>query len=93
MELRRATPDDAVVLTASVADGFATFREWAPPEWRPPEFDEASVARLSEALAGPDIGALSRSTAASEGWLLTGRAHDDESSTGLPTVEYGRAVD
>jgi GNAT superfamily N-acetyltransferase len=169
MELRRATPDDAVVLTASVADGFATVREWAPREWRPPEFDEASVARLAEVLAGPEtwcVIALDGSEPAGhalldsvtteepapappgamylrqmflrtrwqgsgvaaqlmtaavgearrrelgrmilwtprgagrarrfyerEGWLLTGRAHHDESSTGLPTVEYGRAVD
>jgi diamine N-acetyltransferase len=55
MELRRATPADAAALTVNVADGFATYLEWAPPGWTPPPFDEASVARLAAGLAGPDI--------------------------------------
>jgi GNAT superfamily N-acetyltransferase len=55
MELRRATPADATTLTVNVADGFATYLEWAPPGWMPPPFDDASVARLAAGLAGPDI--------------------------------------
>jgi hypothetical protein len=27
-----------------------------------------------------------------EGWTLTGRAHDEGSSIGLPTVEYSRVL-
>jgi GNAT superfamily N-acetyltransferase len=168
MELRRATPEDAAALTGTVADGFATFREWAPREWRPPEFDEASVARLAEALAGGELwcviafeggepaghasldsvtteepapappgamylrqmfvrarwhgsGVAAQLMAAAveearrrelrriilwtprgarracrfyerEGWRPTGRAHEHESSVGLPTIEYGRVI-
>ena len=164
MELRRATPADAAALTANVADGFATYLEWAPPGWTPPVFDEASRVRLTAALAGPDIwcmmaldvgetaghvglalltteepapapagaiylrqmfvrgpwrgsGVAARLMGAAvaearrreltrmtlwtprgalrarrfyerEGWKLTGRAHEEGSSIGLPTVEY-----
>jgi diamine N-acetyltransferase len=55
MELRRATPADAAAVTANVADGFASYLEWAPPGWTAPALDEASLARLTAGLAGPGI--------------------------------------
>jgi GNAT superfamily N-acetyltransferase len=168
MELLRATPADAAALSANVADGFASYLEWAPPGWTPPPIDDASMARLAMGLAGPDIwcvmaldgdetaghaglapvtteepapapagaiylrqmfvrsrwrgsGVAAMLMAAAveearhreltqmilwtprdaerarrfyerEGWTLTGRAHDEGSSIGLPTVEYRRVL-
>jgi GNAT superfamily N-acetyltransferase len=35
--IRRATPADADALATTVAEGFGSYREFAPPGWAPPE--------------------------------------------------------
>ena len=37
LRLRPATPADAEVLDAAVAEGFASYLDFAPPGWRPPQ--------------------------------------------------------
>jgi putative acetyltransferase len=167
MDLRRATTADADALIADVAEGFATYLAWAPPDWAPPAFDAAAGARLRARLESPGVWAVialdsgepaghagispitteeprsppsggiylwqmfvrprwqgtgvaralmaaalaeagdrgysqmllwtprgaqrARAFYEREGWRATGRAHE-RSHTGLPTVEYRRAV-
>ena len=58
MELRRAAPADAAGLAANVADGFATYLEWAPARWAPPEITPAALARLRSRLSSDDVWCL-----------------------------------
>ena len=58
--LRLATPADAEQLAASVSDGFASYRSFAPADWQPPSAD-MELALLDEALARDDV------------WCLRGR--------------------
>jgi GNAT superfamily N-acetyltransferase len=37
LKIRRATPSDADALAQTVAEGFASYREFAPPGWTPPD--------------------------------------------------------
>jgi hypothetical protein len=37
LRLRPATPADAEVLAATVAEGFTTYLDFAPPGWRAPQ--------------------------------------------------------
>ena len=55
--LRPATLADAEQLARGVADGFAGYREFAPPDWRPPAF-EHELRRLEQSLPRPDVWAL-----------------------------------
>ncbi len=167
ISLRPATLEDVALLTANVADGFATYLEWAPPNWTPPVLEEASMNRQAERLAREDVWCLialdageaaghiglspvtaeepepagpgaiylwqlfvrerwrgsglatqlvtaaveeakrrdltklilwtprgagrSRRFYEREGWIATGRSHED-SPSGLPTVEYSRST-
>jgi GNAT superfamily N-acetyltransferase len=58
MELRRATPADAAALAANVADGFASYSEWAPRGWAPPEMTTAVLRRLRSRLTRDDVWCL-----------------------------------
>ena len=58
ISLRRATRADARALTANVADGFATYLEWAPAQWAPPEMTPAALARLRSRLSSDDVWCL-----------------------------------
>ena len=55
--LRPAGAADAEALARAVADGFTTYREFAPPGWRPPSF-EHELKLLEEGLPQPDVWAL-----------------------------------
>jgi GNAT superfamily N-acetyltransferase len=81
--IRRATPADADALATTVAEGFASYREFAPPDWQPPE-------RLEFALGI----AVRLRRATLEGWL----AEDDAGVpaghvTYLPAAESRDPVD
>jgi GNAT superfamily N-acetyltransferase len=56
--LRRATLEDVPLLAADIADGFATYLEWAPPHWAPPPLDGASLDRLAKRLERDDVWCL-----------------------------------
>ena len=58
MELRTATPGDARALAANVAEGFLSYREWAPQGWSPPVLGERAARRLAERLSHPDAWCL-----------------------------------
>ncbi len=58
MELRTATPADAPALAANVAEGFESYREWAPEGWSPPAIGAAAIARVAERLAQPEVWSL-----------------------------------
>jgi GNAT superfamily N-acetyltransferase len=53
-ELRPATVADAEPMVAVTAEGFATYRAFAPPDWSPPSSDE-ELARLHQLLPDPDV--------------------------------------
>jgi GNAT superfamily N-acetyltransferase len=55
--LRPATMADAEQLAASVSDGFASYRSFAPATWQPPPADRALVL-MDEALARDDVWCL-----------------------------------
>ncbi len=55
--LRRATPADAERLAANVADGFAGYRSFAPPDWRAPTY-ENELRQLQVGLERPDVWCL-----------------------------------
>jgi GNAT superfamily N-acetyltransferase len=55
--LRPARTADAEQLARGVADGFAAYREFAPPDWEPPSF-EHELALLEQGLPEPDVWAL-----------------------------------
>jgi GNAT superfamily N-acetyltransferase len=57
VELRRATEDDAEALAALVLAGFATYREFAPPEWEPPPLD-VETRHTQQVLADADTFSL-----------------------------------
>ena len=52
--LRTATLADAERLARCVADGFAGYREFAPPDWDPPSY-ELQVSLFEQALPDPDV--------------------------------------
>jgi GNAT superfamily N-acetyltransferase len=54
---RLAEPSDAEALGAVVAEGFDTYRAFAPPGWAPPDPGE-HVALLRAALGAPDVWCL-----------------------------------
>jgi GNAT superfamily N-acetyltransferase len=58
MLTRLADPADAQALVANVADGFASYTEWAPDGWAPPAHGPAEVARLAGRLAEPGVWCL-----------------------------------
>lgn len=58
MELRPAAIADTDALAAHVAEGFGTYRAWAPPGWTPPPIDAASSERLRTRLERPDVWCL-----------------------------------
>jgi GNAT superfamily N-acetyltransferase len=55
--LRPATLADAEQLAASVSDGFASYRSFAPADWKPPSA-AAELVLLDEALARADVWCL-----------------------------------
>jgi GNAT superfamily N-acetyltransferase len=55
--LRPARVADAERLARGVADGFAGYREFAPPGWNPPAY-EHELKLLQEGLGRPDVWAL-----------------------------------
>jgi GNAT superfamily N-acetyltransferase len=55
--LRLATAADAEQLAASVSDGFASYRSFAPADWQPPSA-AMELALLDEALARDDVWCL-----------------------------------
>jgi len=55
--LRPATLADAERLARAVSDGFASYREFAPPDWEPPSFDH-ELELLEVGLRQPDVWAL-----------------------------------
>jgi GNAT superfamily N-acetyltransferase len=52
--LRTATLDDAERLARCVADGFAAYREFAPPDWEPPTY-ELQLRLFEGALPDPSV--------------------------------------
>jgi diamine N-acetyltransferase len=52
--LRSAEITDAERLARCVADGFAAYREFAPPDWEPPSF-ELQLELFEKALPDPDV--------------------------------------
>jgi GNAT superfamily N-acetyltransferase len=58
MELRTATPADAPALVANVAEGFESYRAWAPEGWTPPVHGPADVDRVAARLAEPEVWSL-----------------------------------
>jgi GNAT superfamily N-acetyltransferase len=52
--LRLATQADAERLAANVHEGFASYREFAPPGWEPPSAD-GELALMDEALRRDDV--------------------------------------
>jgi GNAT superfamily N-acetyltransferase len=55
--LRPATATDAEQLARAVADAFAAYREFAPPDWRPPSFEQ-ELQLLQQGLARSDVWVL-----------------------------------
>jgi GNAT superfamily N-acetyltransferase len=53
-ELRPATEGDAEAIAAVTAEGFATYRGFAPAEWSPPS-TEGERERLGRLLADPEV--------------------------------------
>jgi GNAT superfamily N-acetyltransferase len=53
MTVRPGTEADADELIATLAEGFDSFRAFAPPVWEPPDV-EAEVARMRAELAKPE---------------------------------------
>jgi GNAT superfamily N-acetyltransferase len=54
MRLRPASPADADGLAATVAEGFASYREFAPPGWAPPDPLEVAIG-IAVRLRDPDM--------------------------------------
>lgn len=55
---RRAGPDDASTLAATLADAFDGYREWAPSGWAPPTQSDEATEALAEALSRADVWCL-----------------------------------
>lgn len=55
---RIATPDDATAIADNVADGFGSYREWAPSSWHPPLLAQSDIAKLEARLAQDDVWCL-----------------------------------
>jgi GNAT superfamily N-acetyltransferase len=58
LETRIATPADAPEISASVAEGFDGYREWAPAAWRPLAPTPEMVATLRSRLSDADVWCL-----------------------------------
>ena len=56
--MRIATPADAPALAANVADGLASYREWAPAGWTSPAIGAAEIARVADRLGEPGVWSL-----------------------------------
>jgi GNAT superfamily N-acetyltransferase len=55
---RRAGPGDAGNLVTTMAEAFASYREWAPPGWLPPGQNAEAIEALAEALLRPEVWCL-----------------------------------
>jgi len=55
---RPAKPADGTTVATTLSSAFESYRAWAPREWSPPVPSAADLARLSEALARPDVWAV-----------------------------------
>jgi len=53
--MRPAKPADGTTVATTLSSAFESYRAWAPREWSPPVPSAADIARLSEALAHPDV--------------------------------------
>ena len=53
--MRPAKPADGTTVATTLSSAFESYRAWAPREWSPPVPSAADLARLSEALARPDV--------------------------------------
>ena len=51
MRIRRAEQEDLPEVLAIDAEGFETYREWAPPGWEPPAFDDIPSLAIDERAA------------------------------------------
>ena len=51
MNIRPATPDDLPTVLALNAEGFETYREFAPDGWEPPSFDDIAELSIDERAA------------------------------------------
>jgi GNAT superfamily N-acetyltransferase len=56
LTIRRATPADADALATTVAEGFASYRDFAPPGWEPPERLEFALG-IAVRLRRPNLAA------------------------------------
>ena len=82
LHLRPASPADADVLAATVAEGFATYRAFAPPGWRAPDRLELALG-LAVRLGHPALRA----------WLAEVDGEPAGHVTWLPAAEARHAVD
>jgi GNAT superfamily N-acetyltransferase/ketosteroid isomerase-like protein len=55
---RRAGPGDAGTLATTMAEAFASYREWAPPGLLPPGQNAEGIEALAEALSRPEVWCL-----------------------------------
>lgn len=82
LQLRAVTPADADALAATVLEGFATYREFAPEGWAPPDHLELALG-LAARLSRPSV----------RGWL----AEEDGAPVGhvtfLPATESQQQTD
>ncbi len=53
--MRPAKPADGTTVATTLSSAFESYRAWAPREWSPPVPSAVDIARLSEALARPDV--------------------------------------
>ena len=51
MRIRPATREDLPVLLEIDAEGFESYREWAPPNWEPPDFGDIADRAIDEEAA------------------------------------------
>jgi GNAT superfamily N-acetyltransferase len=58
LETRIATPRDAPEISASVAEGFESYREWAPEGWAPLTPTPEMLATLRSRLSDEDVWCL-----------------------------------
>ena len=58
VRMRIAAPSDATAIARNIAEGFESYREWAPPGWKPPILGEADIKRLQARLGDDDVWCL-----------------------------------
>jgi GNAT superfamily N-acetyltransferase len=55
---RIAIPGDAAAIAHNIAEGFESYRDWAPSGWRPPVHTPADTVRLQARLGDDDVWCL-----------------------------------